>query len=85
MKNHNIDSWAELLNCNNVKAILMIIVVLCHCMSIYSKDGWGPCAPAVKSDFFDWFAAWLGTFHVYGFTLISGYIFYYVKFDGGGV
>lgn len=77
-----LNAETELSNCNYIKALLMIIVVLCHCMSIYTGD-WGPYDPAVDAPVFSFLTSWTGTFHVYGFTLISGYIFYYIKYEGG--
>ncbi len=35
--------------------------------------------------FLMYIAKWFNTFHIYGFTLISGYIFYYIKYEGGGI
>lgn len=84
MNNKAIQSKDELSNCDPIKAILMLVVVLCHCMSMYTTSGWGPHKAIDSSPFLGLFASWTGTFHVYCFTLISGYIFHYVKYERGG-
>lgn len=73
----------ELDNCNAVKTILMILVVLYHSMVIYAGT-WGPYPPAEQSVLFEQIAKWLNSFHIYAFTLVSGYIFYYIKYEKGG-
>ena len=80
-----ISSDNELNNCSAVKAILMLVIVLYHSLCIFVPNGWGPYKPAIESPILGTMAEWLGTFHIYSFTLISGYIFYYIKFNGGGI
>lgn len=70
--------------CSYVKSFLMLIIVLYHSMAIFMKEGWGPYLPAKDSNFFAIVADWLNTFHIYAFTMISGYIFCYVRFERGG-
>ena len=84
MKNY-ISQDKELTNCSAVKAILMLAVVLYHSLCVYLPSGWGPYEPAKQSPVLGILAEWLDTFHIYGFALISGYIFYYIKFNGGGI
>lgn len=76
---------SELANCGSIKAILMLFVVLNHSLCVFVSNGWGPYEPATESPVLGVMAEWLGTFHIYGFALISGYIFYYIKFNGGGI
>lgn len=83
MKNF-ISQDSELANCGSIKAILMLFVVLYHSLCVFVSNGWGPYEPATESPVLGVMAEWLGTFHIYGFALISGYIFYYIKFNGGG-
>ncbi len=78
------DRMNELKNCNAIKTILMCFVVLYHSMLIYGGGGWGPYQSAEESKFFCYIAKLLNSFHIYGFTLISGYIFYYIKYEAGG-
>lgn len=64
--------------------VLMILVVLYH--SIIFRSGLQ--SSLVTDDinsYIDIFANWLNSFHIYGFTLISGYIFYHIKYEGGGI
>lgn len=85
MKEQIIKKETELANCNYVKAILMLIIVLYHSMVMYAGDGsWSPVRPAAIAPFIGFVALWLNTFCVYVFTLVSGYLFYYVKYERGG-
>lgn len=66
-------------NCVFVKTILMMIVVLYHSSIFWSGawiDGYEAQfeAPALSV-----FARWLSTFHVYGFSLVSGYLYKYLR------
>lgn len=71
----------ELENCGFCKAILMFAVVACHSLSFWTGKWFTALTPYEQSQSMGMFAEWLGTFHVQTFTLISGYIFYYVKFE----
>lgn len=66
-------------NCNFVKVVLMLLVCFYH-SSVYWSGGWF-AAPAVPSTFLALVASWLNSFHIYGFTFVSGYLFYYLKFE----
>lgn len=70
----------ELINCNFVKTILMLLVVIYHCM-IYWTGKWFLDEPIYKSTILSIISQWLNTFHIYGFTLVSGYLFYYMKYE----
>lgn len=71
----------EIENCNYVKAILMIIVVFYHSI-LFWNGNWFNVIPLYNdSKILAVFARWLNTFHIYCFTFISGYIFYYVKIE----
>lgn len=71
----------ELENCNFVKTILMLCVVLYHSMLFWGGKWFSVVEPVFKSDVLIKFSEWLNTFHIYGFTLVSGYIFYYLKYE----
>ena len=63
----------------------MLIIVLYHSMIIYAGGGtWGPCTRATDAPILGYIAEWMNSFHIYAFTLISGYIFYYIKYENGG-
>ncbi len=73
----------ELKNCNSIKAVLMLLIILYHSMIMFASNNW--FRPAVfPSPIIGEIAQWLNTFHIYAFTLVSGYIFYHVKFERGG-
>ena len=74
------DRKAELNNCNFVKTVLMLLIVLCHSAAFWTEN-WFSGDPVFKSVFLSDLSNWLGTFHVYCFCLVSGYIFYYLKFE----
>lgn len=80
--NDLLDKQAELENCTFVKTILMIFIVLCHSMCFWNGD-WFTQNPILPAPEMGYLAKWGGEFHVYTFTLISGYIFYYLKQEKG--
>ena len=82
MKNEG--AQLELDNCNYIKAILMLFVVLQHSMAIYSGV-WGPFEPVHNSLVFNKLSSIISTFHIYGFVLVSGYIFYFKRFEKKGM
>ena len=81
MNSNTID--AELKNCSFIKTVLMLCVVLGHSFCFWGGE-WFTNNPAVIVKTLIVFADWLNTFHIYCFTLISGYIFYHIKYDKGG-
>lgn len=77
------DLNSQLENCNFIKTVLMFLVVLYHSCALWKSGGWFNQAPANPSAFLDILAQWLNSFHVYGFTLVSGFIFYALKNEKG--
>ena len=75
------DPEQELVNCNFAKTILTGLVVLYHSMCIWRSDGWFNQPPAIESYILGKIADFLNTFHVYAFTLISGYVYYYLRYE----
>lgn len=65
--------------CDNAKVILMLTVVVCHCFAFWG--GWFTKNPVINSQISKFIAEWLGSFHVYAFTVISGYLFYYLQME----
>lgn len=45
--------------------------------------GWSPYLSKQNAIFLGYIAKWFNSFHIYGFTLVSGYIFYYIKYEKG--
>lgn len=74
----DLDRKTELSNCNFVKTVLMLIVVFYHSILYWNGD-WFTGEPAFPAPLLGNFAEWMNTFHIYCFTLVSGYIFYYLK------
>lgn len=60
--------------------VLMILVVIYHSALLW-VGGWSIAEPVYSSDFLKYFAKWLNSFHIYGFTLVSGYVFYRMKYE----
>lgn len=76
------DRQTELSNCTYVKTVLMLLVILYHSCAFWTGD-WFTCNPIHKSILLSVLSGWLNSFHIYGFTLVSGYI-YASKWFGGG-
>lgn len=72
--NYQIQNDLGLKNCTFVKTILMILVILGHACDFWVGD-WFTCNPLIKSQTISVFATWLNSFHIFAFTLVSGYIF----------
>ena len=72
----------ELDNCVFVKTVLMLIVVIYHGI-IYWTGTWFPVELAFSSEILSLLSKWLNTFHIYGFALVSGYLFFYLKCECG--
>ena len=56
----------------------MLIVVIYHCI-LYWSGTWFVGTPTYAAPMLATVAKWMNTFHIYGFTLVSGYLFYYLK------
>ena len=72
----------ELANCNFIKTILMLLVVFYHCI-LYWGGEWFDKQPATTSNVLSILASWLNSFHIYAFVLVSGYIFFYSRYECG--
>ncbi len=78
-----ISKQEKLKNLDSVKAILMLLIVLLHSMRYYG-GGWGPSEPKASAPIFGCAAEWIGSFAMATFTLISGYLFCYIKHEKCG-
>ena len=74
----------ELMNCTFVKTILMLLVVLYHSMVFWSGNWIEIVTPAYSSKVLEVISAFLNSFHIYGFSLVSGYLYYFVRFEKQG-
>lgn len=70
----------ELDNCNFVKTILMLVVIIGHC-TIFWTGSWFTKNPIHSSPKLSLFANWVNSFHTYAFVMVSGYIFAYKKYE----
>lgn len=77
------DKKTTLLNCTFVKTILMLTVILGHSTAFWANDWFTAREPVFAADWLGILSNWLGSFHIYAFVLVSGYIFAY-KMSGGG-
>ena len=63
-------------NTGFTKTLLMILVVFCHAIDFWTGK-WFTKDPILKSNFLNLLAEFIGSFHIYCFVLISGYLFAY--------
>ncbi len=70
----------ELENCSFIKTILILIIILYHSMLFWSGN-WFVGEPKIHAPILDYCASFFSTFHTYAFTLVSGYIFAYLKYE----
>ena len=80
---NRIDKNIELENCNIIKILMMISVIIYHSTIFWSSTTWFNQAPVFQSNVIAYISEWLGGIHVYTFTFISGYLFYYLKYECG--
>ncbi|MBE6650785.1 MAG: acyltransferase [Ruminococcaceae bacterium] len=81
MINQDVQSrQTELSNCNFVKTVLMLVVVLYHSILYWSGD-WFIGEPVYAASGLATLAKWMNSFHIYAFALVSGYLFYYLKYE----
>lgn len=77
-----IQNLQDIKNCSFVKTVLMLLVILGHSLAFWSGD-WFTANPAIESNAISIINSWIGSFHIYAFTLVSGYIFAFKIFGGG--
>ena len=61
----------------------MFLVVLYHSILFYSGSGWFVGKPLYVVDSLKWLSGWLNSFHIYAFTLVSGYLYFYLRYEKG--
>lgn len=79
-----INKMEELKNCTFVKTVLMVVIVILHSVAFWRGDWFTIIQPGQDFAPFKLLAEWIATFPVYGFALVSGYLFYYVKYEREG-
>lgn len=70
-------------NCSFIRTILMLSVVFYHSCVFWTGGWFKVCKPVYESDFLLLLSRLLNSFHVYCFVLVSGYLFYFLKFEKG--
>ena len=76
------DSFANKIdNCTFVKTILMLLVILYHSCVFWKGEWFSVQEIQLKAEPLGVFSLWLNSFHVYTFTMVSGYIFSYQKWE----
>lgn len=71
-----------LANCGFVKTFLMLLVILGHACNFWTGN-WFTDNPMINSNGLSIISSWLNSFHIYAFTLVSGYIFTFKILRGG--
>lgn len=61
------------------KTVLMLLVIFYH-SCVFWTGNWFPYPVVYESKFIYNLACWLNSFHIYAFTVISGYLFSYSKY-----
>lgn len=69
-------------NTRFTKTVLMILVIFCHAADFWTGN-WFTKNPLIPCNTIGIIAEIIGSFHIYCFVLVSGYIFYY-KYSNGG-
>ena len=78
----NENQLKELSNCVFVKNVLMLSIVLYHSI-VFWNGGWFVEDPVFSAPVLAELSVWLNSFHIYAFTLVSGYLFAYLKWETG--
>lgn len=60
----------------------MVLVILAHACDFWTGT-WFTENPVIKSEGMNILAAWLNSFHIFAFALVSGYLFAFKILAGG--
>lgn len=72
----------ELHNCDFAKVVLMLFVVFGHCCRFWNGNWFSFCIPILNiTDFSKILIWWAVSWHVCTFVLVSGYLFYYLRYE----
>ena len=61
----------------------MFLVVFYHSILFYSGIDWFVGKPLYVANSLKWLSGWLNSFHIYAFTLVSGYLYFYLRYENG--
>ena len=67
-------------NCSFAKTVMMLVIVFYHCI-LDVKSNWVSSTGSNEYPVISIIIDWLASFHNYTFVLISGYIFYFIKYE----
>ena len=59
----------------------MFLVVLYHSTLFYTEVDWFIGKPLYVVEYFKWFVDWSHTFRMYAFTLVAGYLYFYLRYE----
>ena len=68
---------------DNVKALMMLAVVLYHSCMFFTGSWFDGAKPVYEAGYLSIFARWLNTFHVQTFAMASGFLFYCLRTEKG--
>jgi len=77
LKNKTLD----LSKCDIIKVFMMLSVMFYHCICLWTRGGWFNQAPQTSSDVLAFACSLFNSFHIYVFVFVSGYLFYYLKYE----
>lgn len=66
---------------SNIKAIMMLFIIVYHCIAIWMPGGWFIVRPGRQNIVLSSAAQWLNLIHIYVFTFASGYIYSVMRFE----
>ena len=61
----------------------MILVIIHHNILFYTGSDWFIGNSEYEVKFFSWIANWSHSFRMYAFTLVSGYLYCYLRYEKG--
>lgn len=77
--NNQAENQIHLDNCTFIKTILMLLVVVYHSVVFWTGNWFTVHSVEIESYPLAVLSYWLNSFHIYGFTLVSGYLFFCMK------
>lgn len=70
-------------NCTIAKTVLMLFVIIGHSISFWNGAWFTALTPERTSSVYKYLSIYIGGFHIFAFTMISGYLFYYLRIEKG--
>ena len=73
----------KILFCDQAKTLMMLLVIVSHSMAFYKGTWFTALTPADSAPLFGYASAYCGSFDIFVFTFVSGYLFQHLKFERG--